>query len=59
MFRIARDAKIRMKQIMDVGMFDVRYLKVFNAYYGCEDKRLAGMLYDAQEVICYFTEFDL
>ena len=39
-----------MNLIMDVGMFDVRYLKVFNAHYGGEDDDLAEMLYAAQDV---------
>ena len=49
-FHIARDAKIAHKEIMDVGMFDVRYLKIFNASHGCDDKILASMLYAAQQV---------
>ena len=49
-FRIARDARIAHKEIMDVGMFDVWYLKIFNASYRCEDKTFANMLYAAQQV---------
>ena len=39
---------------MNVGMFDVRYLKVSNADYGCDDEVLANMLYAAQEVTSMF-----
>jgi len=41
---------------MDVGMFDVRYLKVFNAHYGGEDDKLADMLYAAQDVSIVYDQ---
>ena len=56
LFRIARDANIPMNLIMDVGMFDVRYLKVFNAHYGGEDDKLADMLYAAQDVSIVYDQ---
>ena len=33
---------------MNNGMFDAQYLEVSVAYYGCDDKGLANMLYAAQ-----------
>ena len=45
-----------MNLIMDVGMFDVRYLKVFNAHYGGEDDELADMLYAAQDVSIVYDQ---
>ena len=39
---------------MNVSMFNVRYLKVFNAHYVCDDKVLVNMLYATQEVIAMF-----
>ena len=53
-FSIAQSANIAQKEIMNVGMFDVRYLKVSNADYGCDDEVLANMLYAAQEVTSPF-----
>ena len=41
---------IPFKKIMDVGMFDVRYLKLFDAKYGCDEEDIANILYDAQAV---------
>ena len=49
-FRIARDANIPYDKIMDVGMFDVRYTKLFNSHYASEDKTMANMIYEAQKV---------
>ena len=39
-FKIARDAKIPFQTIMDVGMFDVRYTKLFNSHYACNDQTM-------------------
>ena len=49
-FRIARDATIPYDQIMDVGMFDVRYTKLFNSHYASKDETMANMIYEAQKV---------
>ena len=49
-FRIARDANIPYDKIMDVGMFDVRYTKLFNSHYASKDKTMANMIYEAQKV---------
>ena len=49
-FRIARDANIPYDKIMDVGMFDVRYTKLFNSHYSSKDKTMANMIYEAQKV---------
>ena len=35
---------------MDVGMFDVRYTKVFNSHYASKDESMARMVYEAQAV---------
>ena len=51
-FRIARDKNIPFEEIMDIGMFDVRYLKLFDAKYGSDDQAISDMLFDAQEVCC-------
>lgn len=50
---VAREEKIKEEEIMDVGMFDSRYLKVFDAKYGGSDK-VSDMLYDAQAVSSLF-----
>jgi hypothetical protein len=47
-FRIADNGFIDEKEIMDVGMVDVRYLKTFNAHYG-DEGALGDLLYAAQE----------
>ena len=49
-FRVARDASISLDEIMDVGMFDVRYTKMFNSHYHCKDKSIKNMIYEAQAV---------
>jgi len=46
-FTIADNGRIASKDIIDVGMVDVRYLKLFNAHYG-EDSHLGQLLYNAQ-----------
>ena len=58
-FRIARDAKVPFDKIVDVGMFDVRYLKLFDAKYGCEHDEIANMLYEAQLVCQSITIISL
>ena len=40
--------ELNQKNIIDVGMVDVRYLKLLNAHYG-EDSHLGQLLYDAQQ----------
>ena len=47
-FIIADNGIIESKDIIDVGMVDVRYLKLFNAHYG-KDSHLGQLLYDAQQ----------
>ena len=51
-WKLARDADIPMSDIMDVGMFDVRWLKSFNSHFGQrfdgEYSRIAKMLMIAQ-----------
>ena len=51
-WKLARDADIPMNDIMDVGMFDVRWLKSFNTPFGQrfdgEYSRIAKMLMIAQ-----------
>ena len=58
-FKIARDANIPTSQIMDIGMFDVRWLKIFNSNYGEEQNgkptELAKLLYSAQAQ-CFASE---
>lgn len=56
-WRIARNANISQEEIMDVGMFDIRWLKIFNAKYGHDDDdyELAEILYDAQSE-CFASE---
>ena len=53
-FTIADNGRIKSKNIIDVGMVDVRYLKLFNAHYG-EDSHLGQLLYDAQQQ-CFIYE---
>ena len=43
---------------MDICMFDVRWLKIYNAHYGCDNDEMDGlgaMLYQAQKE-CFLTE---
>jgi hypothetical protein len=47
-FTIANSGKIESNDIIDIGMVDVRYLKLFNAHYG-EDNHLGQLLYNAQQ----------
>ena len=47
-FTIADNGRIASEDIIDVGMVDVWYLKLFNAHYG-EDSHLGQILYDAQQ----------
>ena len=49
-FRVARDAEIKFDEIMDVGMFDIRYTKLFNSHYACNDETISNMLVEAQAV---------
>ncbi len=49
-WRIARNAKINFDTIMDVGMFDVRWLKMYEAEYAGDDDATNDLLYDAQRV---------
>ena len=50
------EGKIDAKNIMDLGMIDVRYLRSFNARYG-DDSDLGETLYDAQQE-CFAREND-
>ena len=57
-YRQARNAEIPTEKIMDICMFDVRWLKIYNAHYGCDDDEMDGlgaMLYQAQKE-CFLTE---
>jgi len=47
-FTIADNGRIESKDIIDVGMVDVKYLKLFHSHYG-EDSHLGQLLYDAQQ----------
>ena len=49
-FRVVRDSKIPFDKIMDVVMFDVRYLKLSHAKYGYDDEDIVNMLYNEQAV---------
>ena len=49
-FRVARDASIPFEEIMDIGMFDVRYTKLFNSHYASKEESMAKMVYEAQAV---------
>ena len=40
---------------MDVGMFDIRYTKLFNSHYACDDEQISNMLVEAQ-ADCFETE---
>mgnify|MGYP001017574035 FL=1 len=51
-WRIARNADINLDEIMNVGMFDVRWLKMFSAKYAGEDDETNDLLYAAQQVCC-------
>ena len=42
------------QKLGDIGMVDVRYLKLFNAHYG-EESELGALLYDAQKQ-CFSCE---
>lgn len=53
-FNIAENSSIPSENIVDIGMVDVRYLKLFNAHYG-EDTDLGRKLYAAQEQ-CFMHE---
>ena len=46
-FIIADNGIIATKDIVDIGMVDMGYLKLFNAHYG-EKSKLGDLLYDAQ-----------
>jgi len=51
-YRLARNAEIQTEKIMDICMFDVRWLKIYNVHYGCDDDEMDGlgaMLYQAQK----------
>ena len=56
---MARDADIPMNDIMDVGMFDVRWLKSYNSHYGQridgDYSRIAKMLMIAQNQ-CFLND---
>ncbi len=49
-WKIAKDADIPLKEMMDVSMFDVRWMKLFAANYGCKDDAMRNLLYIAQQV---------
>jgi len=42
-YRQARNAEIPTEKIMDVCMFDVRWLKIYNVYYGCDYDEMDGL----------------
>ena len=44
-WRISWDAQIPQDKLMDVGMFDVRWMKLLHTIYGCDDKKVANLLY--------------
>ena len=50
LFRVAREANIPFHKIMDVGMLDGCYLKLFDTKYDCKEEVIANILYDAQAV---------
>jgi len=33
----ARDGEVDLNYVMELGMFDVRWLKIYNSHYGCEE----------------------
>ena len=49
-FCITRYLKVSFDKIMDVVMFDMQYLKLCDAKYGCDDNDIANILNNTQAV---------
>ena len=58
-FKIARDSQVPLEDVMDISMFDVRWLKLFNSKYGehidGKTTDISNLLYEAQEE-CFQSE---
>ena len=54
-FALARSKGLTMEEIVDIGMVDVRYLKLFNAHYG-DPGKLGRDILDAQEQCAMYQD---
>ena len=57
-FRIADNGFIEHDEIVDIGMIDLRYLKVYNAHYG-EESVIGDLIFQAQEECFEHEDFGI
>ena len=57
-FKHARDGEVDLNDVMELGMFDDRWLKIYNSHYDCEEDsegEVADLLYAGQSE-CFQSE---